>query len=56
MVYFPGDIDRTFWDVLSFDHARLLRNPVVWATDEPAPCRSKAKAFSMSPSGGRSIP
>ncbi len=37
VVYFPWDIDRTFWEVLSLDHGRLLRNAVEWATDEPAP-------------------
>jgi len=37
VVYFPGDIDRTFWQVLSTDHAKLLRNAVEWATNEPAP-------------------
>ena len=37
VVYVPGDIDRTFWETLSFDQARLLRNAVLWATDEPAP-------------------
>ncbi|MGA7340524.1 MAG: beta-galactosidase trimerization domain-containing protein, partial [Terracidiphilus sp.] len=37
LVYFPWDIDRTFWDVLNVDHAKLLRNAVVWATDEPSP-------------------
>jgi Hypothetical glycosyl hydrolase 6/Beta-galactosidase trimerisation domain len=37
VVYFPGDIDRTFWEVLSIDHAKLLHNAVVWATNEPAP-------------------
>ena len=37
VVYFPGDIDRTFWDVLDVDHAYLLRNAVLWATDEAAP-------------------
>jgi Hypothetical glycosyl hydrolase 6 len=37
VVYFPWDIDRTFWDVMSVDHLRLLRNAVIWATDEPAP-------------------
>ena len=37
VVYFPGDIDRTFWEVLNVDHAKLLRNAVLWATDEIAP-------------------
>jgi len=34
VVYFPGDIDRTFWQVLSTDHGKLLRNAVEWATNE----------------------
>jgi hypothetical protein len=34
VVYFPWDIDRTFWEVLSVDHFKLLRNAVTWATDE----------------------
>lgn len=37
VVYLPGDIDRTFWEILSFDHAKLLRNAVLWATNEAAP-------------------
>jgi len=37
VVYFPGDIDRTFWEVLDVDHAKLLRNAVLWATNEIAP-------------------
>ncbi len=37
VVYFPWDIDRTFWDVLSVDHAKLLRNSTLWATNEAAP-------------------
>ncbi|KAA6463399.1 hypothetical protein DYQ86_06575 [Acidobacteria bacterium AB60] len=37
VAYFPGDIDRTFWEILDVDHARLLRNAVLWATNEPAP-------------------
>ncbi len=35
VVYFPGDIDRTFWEVLNTDHGKLLRNAVEWATNEP---------------------
>jgi len=37
VVYFPWDIDRTFWEVLSADHGKLLRNAVVWATNEEPP-------------------
>jgi hypothetical protein len=37
VVYFPGDIDRTFWEVLSVDHLLLLRNAVHWATGEEPP-------------------
>ncbi|HWY77777.1 MAG TPA: beta-galactosidase trimerization domain-containing protein [Verrucomicrobiae bacterium] len=35
VVYFPWDIDRTFWEVLCVDHFKLLRNAVGWATNEP---------------------
>ncbi len=35
-VYFPWDIDRSFWEVLCVDHFKLLRNAVEWATNEPA--------------------
>jgi hypothetical protein len=35
VVYFPWDIDRTFWEVLCVDHFKLLRNSVEWATNEP---------------------
>jgi hypothetical protein len=34
LVYFPWDIDRTFWEVLCVDHFKLLRNAVEWATSE----------------------
>ena len=37
MAYFPWDIDRTFWEVLSVDHLKLLRNAVAWATNEEPP-------------------
>jgi Hypothetical glycosyl hydrolase 6/Beta-galactosidase trimerisation domain len=42
-VYFPADIDRTFWEVLDVDQAKLLRNAVLWATNEPAPVTVEGK-------------
>ncbi len=45
VVYFPGDIDRTFWEVLDVDHAKLLRNAVLWATNEPAPVKVEGKGI-----------
>jgi hypothetical protein len=37
VVYFPWDIDRTFWEILAPDHGKLLRNAVDWAANEPRP-------------------
>ena len=37
VAYFPWDVDRTFWEVLSADHFKLLRNATVWATREEPP-------------------
>jgi hypothetical protein len=37
VVYFPWDIDRTFWEILAVDHWKLLRNAVDWAANEPHP-------------------
>jgi hypothetical protein len=34
VVFFPWDVDRTYWEVLSPDHYKLLRNAVLWANDE----------------------
>jgi hypothetical protein len=34
VVYFPWDIDRTYWEVLAEDHFKVLRNSVNWATNE----------------------
>ncbi len=31
VVYFPIDIDRTFWEILCVDHGKVLRNAVLWA-------------------------
>jgi hypothetical protein len=37
VVYFPWDIDRSFFESMSVDHGRLLRNAVAWAMDEEQP-------------------
>jgi hypothetical protein len=34
LVYFPWDIDRTFWEVLCVDHFKLMRNAIEWANNE----------------------
>lgn len=36
LVYFPMDLDRTFWEIQSSDHLALLRNAVEWVADEPS--------------------
>ena len=37
VVYFPFDIDRTFWDVLHPDHGVIFANAVKWASNEEQP-------------------
>jgi len=37
VVYFPMDLDRTFWEVLAEDHFVLLKNAVEWAMEESQP-------------------
>ena len=34
VAYFPGDIDRTFWQLMADDHSRLLRSTILWALNE----------------------
>ncbi|GAB3974638.1 family 10 glycosylhydrolase [Spirosoma terrae] len=34
VAYIPGDMDRSFWQMLSIDHGQLLSNVVRWALDE----------------------
>jgi hypothetical protein len=41
VVYFPWDLDRTFWDVLDVDHGKLIRNAVLWATNAHPPVSVK---------------
>lgn len=34
VVYLPGDIDRSFWQLMNTDHGQLLRNAVDWCLNE----------------------
>ncbi|TFG66661.1 MAG: hypothetical protein E4H27_09750, partial [Anaerolineales bacterium] len=34
IAYFPGDLDRAFWQIMSPDHGKLLRNTIRWALNE----------------------
>jgi hypothetical protein len=34
VAYFTGDIDRSFWQIMSTDHGKLLRNTIRWALNE----------------------
>jgi hypothetical protein len=34
IAYFPGDIDRSFWQIMCIDHGKLLRNTIRWALNE----------------------
>jgi hypothetical protein len=43
IAYVPWDIDRTFWDVMSVDHGRLLRNLVSWTTNEAPPVQVEGR-------------
>ena len=43
VVYFPADLDRTFWEVLAVEHLRLLGNAVTWATNQQSPVEVTGK-------------
>ncbi|MBO0860102.1 MAG: beta-galactosidase trimerization domain-containing protein [Chloracidobacterium sp.] len=45
VVYFPFDIDRTFWETLATDHALVLRNAVTWASNEEQPLVVKGRGM-----------
>jgi hypothetical protein len=34
VAYFPGDADRSFWEVLNTDHLKLIGNTIRWALNE----------------------
>ncbi|MES1226010.1 MAG: alpha-amylase family protein, partial [Bacteroidota bacterium] len=34
VVYIPGDLDRSFWQIMNIDHGSLLRNAINWALNE----------------------
>lgn len=34
IAYIPGDIDRSFWQMMNTDHGQLLRNTIRWALKE----------------------
>jgi hypothetical protein len=34
VAYIPGDLDRSFWQLLNTDHSMLLRNIIRWALNE----------------------
>ncbi len=45
VVYFPFDLDRTFWDVLAPDHGLLLRNAVAWVNRVEQPLTVTGKGM-----------
>ena len=42
VAYFPWDIDRAFWQYMTDDHGKLLRNTILWALDEEPIVKVKA--------------
>jgi hypothetical protein len=45
VVYFPGDVDRTFWETLNPDQGHLLRNAVLWAANQSQPVTVEGKGI-----------
>ena len=39
VVYFPWDIDRTFWEIMCPEHGVVLANAVRWAANEEQPLK-----------------
>lgn len=45
IAYIPGDIDRTFWQLMSTDHGKLLCNTIRWALNEDPVVEVKGKGI-----------
>ena len=45
VAYFPGDIDRSFWQLMTVDHSKLLRNTILWALNEEPVVDIKTKGI-----------
>lgn len=45
VVYFPWDIERTFWEVMNCDHLTLLNNAIIWAMNAPQPVTISGKGL-----------
>lgn len=45
VVYFPFNVDQTFWEDSIKDHLLLIRNAVAWASREPQPMTVEGAGF-----------
>jgi len=45
VVYFPWDIDRTFWEILNVDHGKLIRNALQWSLREDLPVKVEGQGI-----------
>ena len=45
VAYIPGDIDRSFWQIMTDDHSKLLRNTILWALHEEPIVELKTKGI-----------
>jgi hypothetical protein len=45
VVYFPADLDRTFWEFLANDQGTVLRNAVAWAHNGEQPLTVSGKGL-----------
>jgi len=45
IAYFPGDMDRSFWQIMTTDHSKLLRNTILWALNEEPVVDVKTKGI-----------